>query len=114
MTWFLAVLIVLAMGAVAVVAAGRGGSLGTAYDDRPDVRLPADRPVTGDDLRSLRFDTVLRGYRASEVDALIERLATELDERDVEGEGEGDDHGDDQDDDQPSAGEFEEGRGGAE
>ena len=68
------------MGAVAVVAAGRGGSLGPAYDDRADVRLPADRPVTGDDLRALRFNTALRGYRASEVDALIDRLAAQLDD----------------------------------
>ena len=79
MTWFFAVLIVLAMGAVAVVAAGHGAGLGPAYDDRPDVRLPADRPVTGKDLRGLRFNTALRGYRASEVDALIERLAAQLD-----------------------------------
>ncbi len=83
MNWFLAVLIVLAIGGVAAVAAGRGGSLGQAYDDRADVRLPADRPVTGEDLRGLRFNTVLRGYRASEVDALIDRLADQLD-RDVE------------------------------
>jgi DivIVA domain-containing protein len=77
--WFLAVLIVLAIGGVAAVAAGRGGSLGQAYDDRADVRLPADRPVAGEDLRELRFNTVLRGYRASEVDALIDRLADQLD-----------------------------------
>ena len=84
MTWFFAALIVLAMGGVAVVAAGRGASLGPAYDDRADVRLPADRPVTGDDLRSLRFNTAVRGYRASEVDALIERLAAQLDEQEVD------------------------------
>jgi DivIVA domain-containing protein len=77
--WFLAVLIVLAMGGVAAVAAGRGGSLGQSYDDRADVRLPVDRPVSGKDLRELRFNTVLRGYRASEVDALIDRLADQLD-----------------------------------
>ena len=59
---------------------------GQAYDDRADVRLPADRPVTGADLRGLRFNTVLRGYRASEVDALIDRLAEQLD-RDVHGRG---------------------------
>jgi DivIVA domain-containing protein len=79
MTWFFAVLIVLAMGGVAAVASGRGSSLGTAYDDRGDVRLPADRPVTGEDLRALRFNTALRGYRASEVDALLDRLAAQLD-----------------------------------
>jgi DivIVA domain-containing protein len=77
--WFLAVLIVLAMGGVAAVAAGRGGSLGQSYDDRADVRLPVDRPVSGKDLRELRFNTVLRGYRASEIDALIDRLADQLD-----------------------------------
>ena len=79
MTWFFAVLIVLLMGAVAVVASGRGDPLGPSYDDRPDVGLPADRPVTADDLRALRFNTAVRGYRASEVDALIERLAEQLD-----------------------------------
>jgi DivIVA domain-containing protein len=81
MTWFFAVLIVLAMGGVAVVASGRGASLGPSYDDRGDVRLPVDRPVSGDDLRALRFNTALRGYRASEVDALIDRLAAQLDDR---------------------------------
>ena len=81
MTWFFAVLIVLVLGAVAVVAAGRGASMGPAYDDRADVALPGDRPVTGDDLRALRFNTAVRGYRASEVDALIDLLAAQLDER---------------------------------
>ena len=80
MTWFFAVLIVLLIGAVAVVAAGHGAALGPSYDDRADVRLPADRPVTGADLRALRFNTAVRGYRASEVDALIERLAEQLDD----------------------------------
>jgi DivIVA domain-containing protein len=80
MSWFFAVLIVLAMGGVAAVAVGRGSGLGPAYDDRADVRLPADRPVEGDDLRGLRFNTALRGYRASEVDALIDRLAAQLDQ----------------------------------
>ncbi len=81
MTWFFAVLIVLVLGAVAVVAAGRGSSMGPAYDDRADVSLPGDRNVTGEDLRALRFNTALRGYRASEVDAMIERLAAQLDDR---------------------------------
>ncbi len=85
MTWFLAVLIVLAMGAVAVVAAGRGEPLGPAYDDRPDVRLPAQGPVTGEHLRAIRFNTALRGYRASEVDALLERLAAQLDDKPPDG-----------------------------
>jgi len=78
MTWFFAVLIVLLMGAVAVVAAGRGGSMAEVYDDRPDARVQAEGPLTADDLRRVRFTTALRGYRMSEVDALLERLAIEL------------------------------------
>ena len=79
MTWFFAVLVVLVIGATAVVAVGRGGSMGEVYDDRPDVRLPADRPLTGADLRGLRLNTAVRGYRADEVDELLERLALQLD-----------------------------------
>ncbi len=81
MMWFFAVLIVLMMGAVAVVATGRGDSLAPAYDDRPDVRVPAEGSLTAADLRAVRFSTVFRGYRASEVDALLERLAEEYDAR---------------------------------
>jgi DivIVA domain-containing protein len=35
-------------------------------------------PLWAGDLRSIRFTTALRGYRASEVDALLDRLATQL------------------------------------
>lgn len=83
MSWFFAVLVVLAVGAVVVVFAGGGGGLGPAYDDRPDVSLP-EGPIRGPDLRELRFTTVVRGYRAEEVDALIERLARQLDAADEE------------------------------
>lgn len=79
MMWFFAVLIVLAVGGIAVVAAGTGAPLSRAYDDRPDAVVPADRPLTGADLREVRFSTVARGYRASEVDALLDRLAAQLD-----------------------------------
>jgi DivIVA domain-containing protein len=78
-TWFFAVLIVLLMGAVAVVAAGRGGSMAEVYDDRPDSRVQAEGPLTAEDLRRVRFTTAFRGYRMSEVDGLLERLASELD-----------------------------------
>ncbi|MGZ4633277.1 MAG: DivIVA domain-containing protein [Actinomycetes bacterium] len=82
MTWFFAVLIVLLMGGVAVVAAGRGGSLAETWDDRPDARVQADGPLTADDLRRVRLTSAFRGYRMSEVDALLDRLAVELDARD--------------------------------
>ncbi|WP_193608898.1 DivIVA domain-containing protein [Nocardioides lijunqiniae] len=75
--WLFAVLIVLAMGGVAMLAAGHGTPMAEVYDDRPDVLVPADRPVEARDLRSVRFSLAFRGYRMSEVDALLDRLATE-------------------------------------
>lgn len=82
MTWFFAVLIVLVMGIVAVVASGRGGSMAEVYDDRPDSRVQADGPLTASDLRQVRFSTAFRGYRMSEVDALLDRISAELEPSD--------------------------------
>ncbi|WP_148572716.1 DivIVA domain-containing protein [Nocardioides caldifontis] len=81
MTWLFALVVVVALGATAVVATGRGGSMTEVHDDRPDALVPADRPLTAADLRRVRFSTALRGYRAAEVDALLERLADELEQR---------------------------------
>ncbi|NYJ00551.1 DivIVA domain-containing protein [Nocardioides thalensis] len=81
MMWVFAVMIVLAMGAIAMLAAGRGEPMAPAYDDRPDAVVPADRPLAADDLRRVRFSLAFRGYRMSEVDALLERLSAELAER---------------------------------
>lgn len=82
MMWVFAILIVLALGGVALVASGVGSPMGEEYGDRPDVPVPADRPLVADDLRRVRFSVVLRGYRMSEVDALLTRLAAEAEERD--------------------------------
>lgn len=78
MMWVFAVLIVGVMGVIAMLAAGRGEPMGRAYDDRPDVLVPADRPLTAADLRRVRFPLALRGYRMGDVDALLARLAAEL------------------------------------
>jgi DivIVA domain-containing protein len=75
--WFFAVLIVLALGAIAVIASGRGTPMSPAYDDAPDALVPADGPISADDLRRIRFPVAFRGYRMAEVDALLERLAEE-------------------------------------
>ena len=80
-TWVFAILIVLALGAVAVVAAGRGTPMAEAYDDRPDAVVPADGPLAAEDLRRVRFSLAFRGYRMSEVDALLDRLAAERESR---------------------------------
>jgi DivIVA domain-containing protein len=88
--WLFAILIVLALGAVAVVAAGRGTPMSPAYDDAPDSLVPRDGPVTAEDLRRIRFPLAFRGYRMAEVDALLERLAEEREAADGEqGPGDG-------------------------
>jgi DivIVA domain-containing protein len=79
MTWVFAILVVAVIGVVAVVATGRGGAMAETFDDRPDSRVQADGPLTAQDLRRVRFSTAFRGYRMSEVDALLDRLAAELD-----------------------------------
>lgn len=78
MMWVFAIIIVFAMGGVAMVAAGHGAPLAPAYDDRPDATVPGYRPLVAGDLRRVRFSLAVRGYRMSEVDALLRRLATEM------------------------------------
>ena len=63
---------------------GRGETQPPAELDRSPVELPDDRPVTADDVRALRISPVLRGYRMTEVDWLIDQFALVLEERDAE------------------------------
>lgn len=78
MMWFFAALIVLAMGGIAAVAAGYGQPARQEYDDRVDTLVPAGR-IGAEDLRRVRFPLGLRGYRMAEVDALLDRLAAQID-----------------------------------
>ncbi len=78
MTWFFGIVVVLAMGGIALVAAGRGTPKADEYDDRPDALVPATGDLAAGDLRRVRFSLAFRGYRMSEVDALLARLATQL------------------------------------
>ena len=80
--WFFGLIVVLLIGAVAVVASGRWGAMSTAYDDRPDLSVPARQTLTATDIESARFGVGLRGYRMDEVDTLLERVAREVAERD--------------------------------
>lgn len=75
--WLFAALIVLAMGGVAMLAAGHGAPLSDETHDRVPAAVTTDGPLRATDLRHARFSVVLRGYRMSEVDALLDRLATE-------------------------------------
>jgi DivIVA domain-containing protein len=79
MMWVFAILLVLAMGGIALLAAGKGTPMSEVYDDRPDALVPAEGDLTADDLRKVRFSLAFRGYRMSEVDALLERLALQVD-----------------------------------
>ena len=77
MTWVFAILAVLLLGVIAVVASGRGTPMSDTRPDRPDTGLPVEGPLGAEDLRRVRFSLAFRGYRMSEVDALLERLARE-------------------------------------
>jgi DivIVA domain-containing protein len=73
------VLMALALvGAVALVAVGRGDAMTDARPDRAPMGLP-DGPLRGEDLECLRFSGALRGYRMDQVDAVLDRLRDELD-----------------------------------
>ncbi|GAA4857314.1 MULTISPECIES: DivIVA domain-containing protein [Saccharopolyspora] len=76
-------LVVLLVGAVVYLLAslvfGRGEQLEPLPPGSTPTRLPpAD--VEGADVRALRFQQVVRGYKAAEVDWALDRVATELDE----------------------------------
>lgn len=78
MEWVLVSLAVCVLALAAVAATGRLGSLPAADDDTYEPTLPAG-PLTGDDLRRTRFGLTLRGYDMGQVDALLARLADQLD-----------------------------------
>lgn len=68
-------------GLVFVLAAavfGRGEELAPLAPDATPTRLPS-REVSGADVRDLRFQQVVRGYRMTEVDWALDRLAGEVD-----------------------------------
>jgi DivIVA domain-containing protein len=75
-------LVVLAViGGIAVVAAGRGGSLPEPDPDRATTGSLADDEVDRAHVDGLRFTLALRGYRMDEVDAVLDKLVDELDRR---------------------------------
>lgn len=69
-------------GAIAWVAAGRGGGLDDPRQDRPEPALADDRQLGKPDIDGARFAVGFRGYRMDQVDRLLDRLAAEIDHRD--------------------------------
>jgi len=67
---------------VAVVLTGRGEVMSDEGQDLADTGIPRDRPMTPHDVIGLRFALAFRGYRMSEVDDALDRLAAELAARD--------------------------------
>lgn len=74
---------ILVVTGVSLLAVGRFGQLPEAQPDMVPDDLPADRPIRGSDLQQVRFDVTARGYRMDEVDGLLDRLATDLAEKDA-------------------------------
>lgn len=58
---------------------GRGEEMAPLAPQATPTCLP-ESGIVGEDVRSLRFQLALRGYKMSEVDWALRRLATELDE----------------------------------
>jgi DivIVA domain-containing protein len=80
--WFILLVgIVVLCGVVALLLGYAGGGMGRATSTLSHEPLPEDE-LTDADLEQLRFDVGLRGYRMSEVDAVIGRLRRELKDKD--------------------------------
>ncbi len=79
------VLALLAVAAVLFVAAALATRerplLSDAPADRADLALP-EGPLSADHITAARFATTVRGYKMSEVDAVLERAVEALRERD--------------------------------
>lgn len=76
----LAALVVLFVAAS--VATRDGDVLLEAPRDAADLDLPGE-PLQPEDLPAVRFGMAVRGYRMSEVDAVLDRFRSELSSRDV-------------------------------
>lgn len=77
-------LVVLAViGGIAVVAAGRWGGLAPAEPERSAAGALPPGEVGRPEVDALRFTLAVRGYRMSEVDAVLDRLLGEIERRDA-------------------------------
>ena len=84
MIWLaLFVAVVVAVVTAAAILGRVDGSLADSTTTMSHVPLPDDQ-LTPADIDELRFDTALRGYRMSEVDAVIDRLRREIGDLDDE------------------------------
>jgi DivIVA domain-containing protein len=75
-------LIAVVVFGVAAVAMGFGGSMTRFAPDWPGRALPEERAVQPADIEAAKFSVAFRGYRMSEVDLAMDRLASEIAGRD--------------------------------
>lgn len=78
MSWVLTCVIVVMIGLTILAARGCFSHAPAPVDDRPGLDLP-DGPITGRDLRDVKIAVVTRGYSMEQVDAILDRLAQQLD-----------------------------------
>ncbi|TMR07266.1 hypothetical protein ETD83_01335 [Actinomadura soli] len=72
------------LGAVVVLAMGRGGELAETHPDYPRLPLGADgRPITGPDVAHMRFPRTFWGYQPQVMDEALRRVSHALAERDA-------------------------------
>ncbi len=83
MEWFLAALAIGVVGLAAAASTGRFGEMPDVVDDRVHPSVPETGPLTGDDVRDIQFAVVPRGYSMEQVDALLQRLASQIDREDT-------------------------------
>ncbi|MFD0900680.1 hypothetical protein [Actinomadura sediminis] len=73
------------LGAVVVLAMGRGGELAATHPDHPQLTLGADGwPITQADVAYLRLPRTLWGYQPDLTDEAVRRFARVLADRDAE------------------------------
>ena len=83
MEWFIAVLVIAVLGLAAIVSSGGLGEMRREpVSDVYRQDLP-ERPLTGDEIETLRFGIALRGYSMGQVDDVLARLGREIAERDA-------------------------------
>ncbi len=70
------------LGAVVVLAMGRGGELAETHPDHPPLPLPEGRRLTGPEVTFLRLPRGLWGYQVPVTDEALRRLAGAITERD--------------------------------
>ena len=83
--WFFVICAVVAAALTVALVMGRidGGldaGLGEPTSSLAHEPLSPDGPLTDDDIAAVRFDIGIRGYRMNQVDEVIDRLRSELNE----------------------------------